>query len=138
MSEPKTSIRRMEAVEKQRKAMEMRLAGKSYETIASELEYASKSGAYKAVMSAIKKTLQEPADELRKVEAERLDAMLAVLWDKKDKPLYVDRILRIMERRARLLGLDAPTRQDITSDDKPIPISIIEVIKTYREAGADE
>ena len=128
----------MEAVEKQRKAMEMRLAGKSYETIASELEYASKSGAYKAVMSAIKKTLQEPADELRKVEAERLDAMLAVLWDKKDKPLYVDRILRIMERRARLLGLDAPTRQDITSDDKPIPISIIEVIKTYREAGADE
>lgn len=37
----------------------------------------------------------------------------------------VDRVLRVMERRAKLLGLDMPTRADITSGGEPLPIPVI-------------
>jgi hypothetical protein len=102
------SQRAIDAQANKLKALELRKAGKSYDEIAKELGYRSKSGAHNAVMSALKKTLQEPANELRKLEVERLDAMLADLWESKKE--NTDRILRIMERRAKLLGLDAPTK----------------------------
>jgi hypothetical protein len=108
--EPKTSKRRIEAVDKQRKAVELRKSGASYERIAEEIGYSSKSGAFKAVAVALLKTLQEPADGLRRLEVERLDDILEKMWDKRDKPIYADRILKVMERRAKLLGLDAPTK----------------------------
>jgi hypothetical protein len=41
----------------------------------------------------------------------------------------VDRVLKIMDRRARLLGLDAPVRTDVTSGGNTIPISFIEPVK---------
>lgn len=98
--------------------MKLRIAGKSFEHIAEELGYRSLSGAHKAVTTALKKTLQEPADELRTMEAERLDRMLEGLWDKarSGDTWSVDRVLNIMERRARLLGLDKPPEKDPTDD----------------------
>jgi hypothetical protein len=102
--------RQVESIDRKKKALEMRIAGASYEAIAQELGYRSRSGAYQAVMTALKRTLQEPANELRTLEVRRLDEMLADLWGKRKQPLVADRILRIMERRAKLLGLDAPTK----------------------------
>ena len=63
-------------------------------------------------MAALKATLQEPADELRTLELERLDRLLLGVWGQaaKGNQGAVDRALKIMERRARLLGLDAPTK----------------------------
>lgn len=89
----------------------MRLAGVSFEEIATRLGYSSKSGAYKAVTTALQKTIQEPANELRTLELTRLDAMLQATWDAAQRglPQAVDRVLKIMERRAKYLGLDAPT-----------------------------
>lgn len=106
----------MKSLERMNRALELRKGGVSYAFIASELGYASPSGAHKAVMSALKKTLQEPADELRQLEVERLDALLAVMWSRKSIPDFTDRILKIMERRAKLLGLDAPTRANISGE----------------------
>lgn len=57
----------------------------------------------------------EAAQEVRRLDAERLDFLLLQLWPS-DDPEYpltlgaVDRILKIMERRAKLLGLDAPAK----------------------------
>ncbi len=115
MSEPKTSKRRLEAVEKQRRALEMRKRGTSFDVIASELGYSSRSGAYKAVMSAIEKMLREPAEEVRTLELERLDELLAGLWMKavKGDAAALDRVLRIMERRSKYLGLDAPKESNV-------------------------
>lgn len=111
MSESKTSQNRLNAADKQRQALEMRKAGKTLEVIAHQLGYGSPSGAYRAVMSALKKTLQEPADEVRKMELERLDTMWEKTWAwaiEHDEPKAIDRALKIMERRAKYLGLDAP------------------------------
>jgi hypothetical protein len=114
--------RELSALERKLKALEMRKAGHTFQHIANELGYRSASGAFGAVMTALKKTLQEPADELRKLELERCDELLESLWDKRHNPTYTDRILRIMERRAKLLGLDAPTKTDLTSDGKPFTV----------------
>ncbi|GAA1353704.1 hypothetical protein [Streptomyces beijiangensis] len=61
--------------------------------------------------------LDDRVDELRTVEAERLDRLFFVAYRQavKDGELpAIDRALRVMERRARLLGLDRPAKTEIT------------------------
>ena len=112
-----TSPGGMTAAAKQAKAMRLRASGMSFENIARELGYRSHSGAHKAVTTGLQKTLKEPAEELRTLEAERLDRMLEAMWpratgDSKEATWYVDRVLAIMDRRAKLLGLDAQASGD--------------------------
>jgi orotate phosphoribosyltransferase-like protein len=101
--------------EKQRRALELRKAGMGFQSIADALGYANHTGAYKAVKAALKATIQHPADELRKVESERLDALLKACWQValQGNLLAVDRVLSIMARRAALLGLNAPTEVNV-------------------------
>lgn len=104
----------------ERRVMDLRLTGKSFEAIAAEVGYAGPGSAYKALKRAMAKTLQEPADELRRIEGERLDRMYeiaygiatgAVVAGKGDAALRaLDRLLTVQARRAALLGLDAPVR----------------------------
>lgn len=112
MGESKTSKRRIKAVERQRNALELRKAGATYQKIAEQLHYRGPSGAYKAVMCALKKTLQEPARDVRLLELGRLDALYIEVYRMARKGVLgaVDRCLRIMERRSKLLGLDAPSQ----------------------------
>lgn len=121
--ESATSPRRIEAADKQRRAVELRRAGASFRQIADELGYASVSSAYKAVMVALRKTLREPTDELRTLELERLDALTLVLWPKalQANLAAIDRLLRVMERRAKLSDLDAPTKIAPTTPDGTMP-----------------
>jgi hypothetical protein len=109
--ESKASPRRIRAAEKQVRALELRKAGVYYDQIAKELGYKGHQGAYKAVMSALQRTLQEPADELRRMEIARLDSLFFEVYRsaRQGSLPAIDRALKIMERRARLLGLDAPT-----------------------------
>ena len=145
MGESTTSQRRLEAAEKQRSALKLRKAGATFEAIARELGYQGPSGAYRAVMAGLRKTLQEPADELRTLEVERLDALMLGLWTvaRKGSLEAIDRILKIMARRAKLLGLDAPTKVAPTdpsgeqeysgmTDDERIA-AIMEIIERNRQ-----
>jgi hypothetical protein len=116
--ESKTSEKRISAIERQRQALELRSAGVGFADIAARLGYSGASGAYKAVWVALRRTLQEPADELRKLELKRCDDMHLALWmrARAGDEAAIDRVLRIMERRARYLGLDAPTRMSFDVD----------------------
>ena len=113
----------MTAHERRVRAGRMRMAGMTYQQIADKLGYRNVSGAYRAVATLIKRTEQETAQEFRVLELERLDLLSRGLWDKargriardgtviKEPDLKaVDRLLQIMKRRAKLLGLDAPTK----------------------------
>lgn len=106
----------VQAVDKQIQALKLRQAGISYEDIARRVGYRSASGAYQAVKSAMRKTLREPADELRQMEISRLDVALFAIWPavKRGDLFAIDRFLKICERRSRLLGLDA--KQEINLD----------------------
>ena len=102
----------IQAQERQLQALELRKAGATYEAIAERLGYADRSGAFRAVTSALKATLREPADELRTLELERLDSALLAIWRQVQAgDLHaIDRLVRLAERRAKLLGLDAAAK----------------------------
>jgi hypothetical protein len=106
--ESKTSRRRIEATERQRQALELRKAGATYDDIAARVGYSGRTAAYHGIMSALAKMLQEPAEELRTLEVERLDSLLLSVWPRAlgGDLKAVETTLRIMERRARLIGLD--------------------------------
>jgi|SRR5579859_2859004 len=111
--------RRIAIVERRRKALDLRKAGASFPDISRQLG-CSVSTAYRMVEWSLQKTLQEPADEVRKLELERLDRLLLALWPDAvngDKDA-IDRVLKIQARRAALLGLDI-ARQEITHSSDP-------------------
>jgi hypothetical protein len=131
-----------ETAERDAYAAHLRSRGKSYPNIAREMGYANAGGAYKAVQRALKAIVAEPAAELRTIELVRLDGMWeaaqAVLEGQHfvvsqgrliriggepmidDGPVLaaLDRLLKIQERRAKLLGLDAPTKTTVTVTDE--------------------
>ena len=98
-------------------ALRLRQRGLTYDAIAERIGYANSSVAYKAVMLELKRQMKEPAEQVRELEIERLDRMLLALQPKIDAAdtRAIDTALRLMERRARLLGLDAPQSIDVTS-----------------------
>jgi hypothetical protein len=115
-----TSQKRIAAAERARQALELRKAGVQYADIAATLKFASASGAYRAVSRALARLTAEPAAELRKMELLRLDRMLQAIWDPvlKGNQGAIDRALKICERRAKLLGLDAPQKiQEAVPDE---------------------
>ena len=118
--------RQLEALERHVQALKMRAAGMEYHDIADALGYKTPDGAFKAVKRALMKAIREPAEELRTLEVMRLDDMLKELWPQRHKPQYTDRILRIMERRAKLLGLDMPDNLNIDQ--------VLKVIVEYADA----
>ena len=105
---------------KRAKALQLRIAGDTYQQIADAVGYAGRSGAYDAVQSELQKTMEEPRKELRALEIERLNRKLRK-WDlpAETDPRAMQIWLALAERRAKLLGLDAPTALEIT-DRTPI------------------
>jgi hypothetical protein len=98
----------------------LRKAGATYDQIGDKVGI-TREGARLAVSRALadlSAATTEEAKEVRHLELERLDAMLLGLWQKASRgdPASVDRVLRIQERRARLLGLDADPGRNNTSD----------------------
>lgn len=110
-----------EIIVRQREAEVLRLrkAGFTFAAIAEALQFYDASGAKKAYDRAMQATIQQPADELRVLQRERLDDLLAGIWEKATKgdTWSVDRVLAIMDRQARLDGLDAPSRVNHTVTD---------------------
>lgn len=128
-------IRSLDTATKDTLAARLRTSGMSYREIAAKLDYADESGAHRAVARALAAVPVEAVNELRAIECARLDELTARLWDvlntryplltagvelvgSDGRPVadpapilaVVDRLLRISERRAKLLGLDAPVR----------------------------
>lgn len=99
-------------IERERKVLELRLLGITWEQIASTVGYASAGAAWKAYQRALVRTLREPAEEVRVQEAERLNRIMTVHLQRaiQGDVASANLVLRIMERRARLLGLDEPTK----------------------------
>jgi hypothetical protein len=103
-----TSIRGLAVAEKRRKALDLRKAGASFDSIAQELGYKNRGAAYKAIMAVLKLMQREPAAEVRKLELERLDRLFLVVWPLalKGDMKAVDRCLQIARQRAALEGLN--------------------------------
>jgi hypothetical protein len=124
-------------IQKDAQAVDLRRRNLTYRQIAAQMGFRSVASAHEAVARGLADMLLEPANELRQMEAERLDEMARSAWrvlyekhvhvtaagkiavnPEDGKPLIddgvvlkaIDSLLKISERRAKLLGLDQPTR----------------------------
>jgi hypothetical protein len=115
--ESSTSPRRIKAVqEKQLGALEYRKMGYTYLQIAEALGYRSAQGAHEAVKSALTRIIREPAEDVLRLELERLDALFAKPYQNalSGDLMALSACLSVMARKSRLLGLDAPSRQEVS------------------------
>lgn len=109
-------------------ALDLRIEGASYRQIARQLDVAVKT-IYMDVQGALGEldTLNgEKAERLRELEARRLDALQLPLAPavRAGDPRAILAAVRILERRARLLGLDAPTLVTAPAGE-PLPVRIV-------------
>ena len=101
-------------------ALKMRKEGRTYPEIGEELGISKQRAnqIVRAELEIINKDLAEEVEELRRLELERLDALFrkafeaattggsVLLFD----PKATEACLKIMDRRTKLLGMDAPTK----------------------------
>ena len=108
----KTSAAGIDQAKRVARALELRQQGYSFGEIAAELGWRTRQAAFEAVSRALEETVSEPAAEVRKLELLRLDRLEKLLWPRADAgdPKAVTGLLKVQERRAKLLGLDAPTK----------------------------
>lgn len=114
MSHSQNSPTRITAVQRRIQALELRIAGKNFREIGLAMGF-SEQRAHQLVseeLIRLNAERSEAAVEVKRLELERLDALLAGVWEKAkggDGPT-IDRVIAIMQRRAKLQGLDAPTK----------------------------
>ena len=165
----KTHFEELTIEERDQRMASLKLAGLTYESIAQEFGI-SLSGAYQGVERAMKAVPFPEADTLRKIELTHLDKAqskaLAILEarhlmaDIKGKVIYddegnvalddtvalkaIDSLVKVQTRRAKLLGLDAPTRVQaligiITLDERKADIeNLFERLKEREITQASE
>ena len=93
--------------ERMARALELRELGTTYESIATQTGVSTRQ-AYEDVQDALREITREPAESVLAVELRRLDAILYPMTQQArgGDQGAVDRVLRIMDRRAKYLGLD--------------------------------
>lgn len=95
------------------KVVEAVAEGATYEQAAQRSGYATRSGAYKAFWKALDAREAEAVVQHRILELQRLDALQVGLWDQAiaGNVRAANAVLRIIEQRCRLLGLDTPGQE---------------------------
>jgi hypothetical protein len=139
---PRCPRRTPASVARHAEAVKLKVAGSTYDDIARVLGYADHSGARLAVKAGLNARLDASGtEELRQIELERLERLQLSRWELALDPgldssdAALDRVLRIMKRRAELLGLDAPVKlQHSGHPDHPVVVKVIKGV-TFDELG---
>ena len=107
--------------ERRYKALELRKSGASFRAIGSQLNIShvqAREDIHRALRDLADKQM-ELAAEYRQLELERLDRLMLAVWGNATKGDVgsINAALKISDRRAKLLGLDAPVKQELTGKD---------------------
>jgi hypothetical protein len=97
------------------KVFELRIQGFTFEQIAVQVGFSGPSGAWQAYQRIRSEFIFESVEEARQLELMRLDEMQFAVWDRAingDLPA-LSCVLKIMDRRAKLLGLDKPEKMEV-------------------------
>lgn len=177
--------RDIDTAERDAEAARLRADGRTYQQIADELGFSDRSNAHKAVQRALAAAPVEAAEEVRKIELDKLDRLertaLEVMgrkhvfvqqghvvrrrigverdadgierldMDGNPIPVYedvlddgptlkaIETLLRVAERRARLLGLDTPVKANVTVHHvDPADLALQEILVEARAKQAAE
>lgn len=123
-------------------ALALRLSGASYTQIAKVIGYASAYNARSAVERVLAQSAESPEerDQMRVLIDRRMNRLLQSVMSKATNPkepehlAYNSRALAIIDRQAKLWGVDAPLQVQVTPSDEHIQKYVAEV---SRLANAD-
>jgi hypothetical protein len=130
----KSSPEAIALVKKEARAVELRAAGLTLQEITDRLGYQTASAAWKAIARGLARLPAPEVEAYRQIQALTLDLLQASIMAKaldanaRGQLLAVDRVIAILERRARLFGLDraVPTRAEISGKDAgPLEFTIV-------------
>jgi hypothetical protein len=98
---------------------ELRIQGDTFEQIASEVGFSGPSGAWQAYQRIKSEWIFESIEEARQLELMRLDELQVAVWDRaiNGELPAAHCVLKIMDRRAKLLGLDKPEKVEVNKWD---------------------
>lgn len=137
MPSHKTGPNALTMAEKVQKALTLRQSGASYAEIARAMG-TSTSRAHQYVTKALAEWREariEAAEEIASTEMSRIDLIQRSIWAQalRGDLAAIDRIIKLMERRAKLLGLDAPTKVSPTDVAGSGPAEIKIVVEDVSE-----
>jgi predicted DNA-binding protein (UPF0251 family) len=141
---PKGSLKRgsPQVREREAKALRLRAEGATYDEIGRQLGV-SRPMAARVVHRALDRVVREPANHLIALECTRLDLLTKAHMPKAlaGSARAAEIVLRVMERRARLLGLDAPVRSEVhvmsAEEQDALDREIEALLRSYREGGGE-
>lgn len=124
-------------------ALALHLAGATDLQIARQLGFNSAAQARSSWERVLADTVTpEDREKVRKTELARLDRLQSAWWNKAIDPKSSEQgtasrmVLSFMERRAKMLGLDAPTRIDVYTPTAQEIITYVEMLR--RQAGVQD
>lgn len=128
-------------IEKRRRAVAANLlAGLNYRDIAEGLNVSvgTVSGDVKALMTQWREDQAKDVGDHVAIDLRRMDMAINAIWDdvKAGKLQAIDRLLKILERRSKMLGYDKPDKVDIVDWRQEAEQAGINADEAYRQAVA--
>ena len=140
MSKARPSRIKPETVEREAEVIRLRRRGLTFDLIAQQLNFSHASGAHKAYVNGLKRIIRADVDEIRGEEMDRLDIAQAAIWNQvlQGEVPSVMALIKIMERRAKLLGLDMPSlaKIEVTHYDSDTIDAEVRRLATLLDGGA--
>jgi Zn-dependent oligopeptidase len=135
-SNPHSRANPADRAEQQVEAYTLRLAGLSLREIAARMEV-SHTHVANLIRAECEERVLPLADEVRQMEIDRFDSWLWKLHEQIEAGHQVARnievAVKVSERRARLLGVDAPAQAEVNTTVQHKPNEVLELIEQVRE-----
>jgi hypothetical protein len=133
--------KQVEIAQRRAQALELRAMGLTYEQIAERLKYGSRSAAHRDIQIALEELVEAPAKELVAEELSRLERLLQGVWAeaRKGDVQKVGTVLKILDMRAKYLGLYAPDRVEAEvkiNDPAAVAATILDIAESLRPKEA--
>ena len=128
-----------ELFEKERQVVQYRQGGATFDAIAKKLGYADESGARVAFKRAMERMRDDVLNnEMRELHRQRLETALMAIWPDvvKGDLEAIKVMLKILERDAKLYGIDAPVKTEVevtTYDGNLLRQRTREIVEAIRE-----
>lgn len=125
------ALARAQTAFRRTRVVELVANGANYDEAAQEVGYANRSGAYKAYWKAMGDREAEAVDTHRALELDRLDALQTAVWDRAvaGDIKAIDIVLKVMDRRIRLLGLEQAATSGESTDRSLVDPAFWEAVR---------
>jgi hypothetical protein len=115
----KTSMKSIQARQREAQVLERLQRGETFEFIAEALGYKDASGAWRAATRALARIPVAAAEQLRQVDSLRVEEMYRALRPgiERGDTRSIEAALRVLAHKAKLNGYSAPSKLELTGKD---------------------